>query len=72
MSFILTVTLCSALMQECMKPITYEEKFKDYHKCAIAGYSTAAQLFAEGDPKQINYYRTVITFTCEPDNSNNI
>jgi len=64
MKFLLTLTVCSSLLGECMPPFKWKETFKTHYDCATFGYQEAAKKTAEIGRKDVNEYAIVISFSC--------
>tara|TARA_B100001939_G_scaffold154619_1_gene133588 strand:- start:1404 stop:1622 length:219 start_codon:yes stop_codon:yes gene_type:complete len=65
MKFLLTLTICSSVMGECMPPFKWHETFRTHYDCAMLGYEQAAKKTEEIGRKEVNEYGIVVSFTCK-------
>ena len=64
MKFLLTLTICSSVMGECMPSFNWQETFRTHYECATFGYKEAGQKLEEIGSKEVNKYGIVVSFTC--------
>ena len=64
MKFLLGLTICSAVMGECMPTFNWQETFRTHYECAQFGYKEASKKLEEIGSKEVNQYGIVIKFSC--------
>jgi len=65
MKFILYLSLCSFSNNTCFPPITYNEVFKDWNSCVIAGIDISIKVMKTLDIKEINKLKLSTQYSCE-------
>ena len=67
--FILTITFCSSLYNQCLQPITISDTYNSHRECAIAGYKATLEVFKTIPIEQVNGYKIYGKFFCKPETS---
>jgi len=65
MKFILVISVCSFLQNECKDPIEFNLRFNTWKECALAALDTSEKYLNTMDEKTINKYRLATKFSCE-------
>ena len=64
MKFILVITLCSAAINICEKPMQIDPPFNSYKECALFGYTMSAEYLSKADENIINKDKIYTKFWC--------
>ena len=64
MKLVLTMIVCSALYQECLKPHPMPKSYSNHYDCMMAGYEESQKKLKEIGKEETNKYRTIIKFVC--------
>ena len=65
MKFILLISVCSFLQNECKDPIEVNLRFDTWKECALAALDTSEKFLNIEDENKINKYRLATKFSCE-------
>ena len=65
MKFLLTIQICSALMQQCTPPIEMGI-YNSYYDCATAGFIKGISTIRELGEEYTNENRMLMNFSCKP------
>ena len=64
MKIILTMIVCSAVYQSCLKPMERPGRYATWADCMRAGYSDSLIIMRQLGDAQLNSYQTYIKFVC--------
>ena len=64
MKFLLTIQICSVLMQECTEPIKVYPLYNSYYDCSTGGFLRGLTLLRQMGLQDINSKRILLNFTC--------
>ena len=62
--FILTITFCSSLYNQCLQPITISDTYNSHRECAIAGYKKTLEVFKALPIETVNRDLVYGKFSC--------
>ena len=65
MKFLLTIQICSALMQQCTPPIEMGI-YNSHYDCATAGFIKGVSTIRELGEDYVNEKRMLMNFSCKP------
>ncbi len=65
MKFILTLQICSSLLQTCMPPITIDNVFDSWFSCGSEGYKSAYEINQRLGKEEVNKMKTYVRFHCK-------
>jgi len=65
MKFLLTIQICSALMQQCTPPIEMGI-YNSHYDCATAGFIKGISTIRELGEEYTNEKRMLMNFSCTP------
>ena len=65
MKFLLTIQICSALMQQCTPPIEMGI-YNSHYDCATAGFIKGISTIRELGEDYVNEKRMLMNFSCKP------
>ena len=65
MKFLLTIQICSALMQQCVPP-TEIGLYNSHYDCATAGFIRGMGVIREFGEEYTNENRMLMNFACTP------
>jgi hypothetical protein len=65
MKFLLTIQICSALMQQCTPPIEMGI-YNSHYDCATAGFIKGISTIRELGEEYTNEKRMLMNFSCKP------
>ena len=65
MKFLLIITMCSNIYQNCMPPVQVEKVFDSHYECAYQGYSLSAEIIKGLGEKQVNRDKIYFSFSCK-------
>ena len=68
MKFLLTIQICSALMQQCTPPIEMGI-YNSHYDCATAGFIKGISTIRELGEDYVNEKRMLMNFSCKPQSS---
>jgi len=68
MKFLLTIQICSALMQQCTPPIEMGI-YNSHYDCATAGFIKGISSIRELGEDYVNEKRMLMNFSCKPQSS---
>ena len=68
MKFLLTIQICSALMQQCTPPIEMGI-YNSYYDCATAGFINAIGAIREIGVEEVNKNKLLVNFSCKEQES---
>ena len=68
MKFLLTIQICSALMQQCTPPLDVGV-YKSHYDCATAGFIKGMGVLRELGEEYTNENRMLMNFSCTPQSS---
>ena len=64
MKFMLILTICSQVHQNCIPPTVHDVVFDSHYKCATEGYQTAKDMLTELGQEFVDKNQVVIGFKC--------
>ncbi len=64
MKFLLTLSICSSVIGDCMPPFNWHESFRTHYECVQFGYSESSKKLKELGMEEVNKYGVVVSFTC--------
>ena len=72
MDFVLTIIMCGFIdgQTTCMRPHTFEDKYKDAYSCILDGYTKSYDKILELGREDVNKFNIYIKFGCYEDQSN--
>jgi len=65
LKFIIVLTVCSSVYQECLPPVYHKQHFDTHYDCATYGYNLAKDMMAEMGQKFVNEDKVIIGFKCK-------
>ncbi len=65
MKFLLVMQICSAVIQECSKPIDMYPLHTNFFNCSTAGYINALGIVRELGIDDVNQAKIMIQFRCK-------
>jgi hypothetical protein len=68
MKFLLTIQICSALMQQCTPPLEVG-MYNSHYDCATAGFIKGLGVIREFGEEYTNENRMLMNFACTPQES---
>jgi len=68
MKFLLTIQICSALMQQCTPPLDVGV-YNSHYDCATAGFIKGMGVLRELGEEYTNENRMLMNFSCTPQSS---
>ena len=63
MKFLLTIQICSALMQQCSEPVKMNI-YNSHYDCATAGFIKGITVLRELGEEYVNDKRMLMNFSC--------
>ena len=72
MDFVLTIIMCGFIdgQTTCMRPHTFEDKYKDAYSCILDGYTKSHDKIVEIGREEVNLYNIYLKFGCNENKSN--
>jgi len=64
MKFILMLSVCSFVTQECKDPVKYQETFDTWKECAIVALDTSIQYLELMNKDTVNELQLSTQYTC--------
>ncbi len=64
MKFLLTLSICSSVIGDCMPPFNWHESVRTHYECVQFGYSESSKKLKELGMEEVNKYGVVVSFTC--------
>ena len=68
MKFLLTIQICSVIMQQCTQPVEIG-RYKDHFDCATAGFINAMGAIREIGDEEVNKNKLLVNFSCKEQES---
>jgi len=68
MKFLLTIQICSVIMQQCRQPVEIG-RYKDHFDCATAGFINAMGAIREIGVEEVNKNKLLVNFSCKEQES---
>jgi len=68
MKFLLTIQICSVIMQQCTQPVEIG-RYKDHFDCATAGFINAMGAIREIGVEEVNKNKLLVNFSCKEQES---
>ena len=65
MKFILAITLCSFIENQCLPSAQVEQEFNSWKECTIAALEISKEIIIAQETTFVNDYRVAIQFTCK-------
>ena len=65
MKFILIITLCSFLENQCLPPIQIKAEYSSWKKCTIAALEISKKIIIAQDDTFVNDNKVATQFTCK-------
>jgi len=65
MKFVLIISVCSFLQNECKDPVEFNLKFNTWKECALAALDTSQKYLSLENEKIVNKFRLATKFSCE-------
>ena len=65
MKFLLTIQICSAILQQCTPPLDVG-MYKSHYDCATAGFIQALSGLREFGKEYVDEKRMLVNFSCTP------
>ena len=65
MKFILVISVCSFLQNECKDPIQFDLRFNTWKECILAALDTSQKYLKLENEKNVNQFRLATKFSCE-------
>ena len=66
MKFILTISLCSFINNQCLPPVEVKAKFNSWKKCTLVALEISKQLIILQEDTFINNNKVATKFMCQP------
>ena len=65
MKFILIITLCSFLENQCLPPIPIKAEYSSWKECTIAALKISKEIITEQEDTFVNDNKVATQFTCK-------
>ena len=65
--FIIFVSMCSSVAQQCIPGVVTQKVFDNYKECAVFGYDYSSNVLNNMSTEDMEKYRTTILFECRED-----
>jgi hypothetical protein len=65
MKFILVITLCSFIENQCLSPIQIKAEYSSWKECAIAALKISKEIIIAQDDTFVNDNKVATQFTCK-------
>jgi len=63
--FMLVLQICHTVINVCSPPITNNLYYNSYKECAISGYQESYKIMNDYKEKDLDRFRTVVSFYCK-------
>ena len=64
MKFLLTIQICSVIMQQCTEPLEIRPYYNSHYDCATAGFIKGLGSLREFGETYVNENRMIFNFSC--------
>ena len=65
MKFILTISLCSFINNQCLPPAEVKQKFNSWKECTLAALEISKQIIISQENTFVNNNKVATKFMCE-------
>jgi hypothetical protein len=65
MKFILVITLCSFIENQCLSPIQIKAEYSSWKECTIAALKISKEIIIAQDDTFVNDNKVATQFTCK-------
>jgi hypothetical protein len=65
MKFILVITLCSFLENQCLPPIQIKAEYSSWKECTLAALEISKEIITEQEDTFVNNNKVATQFTCK-------
>jgi hypothetical protein len=65
MKFILVITLCSFLENQCLPPIQIKTEYNSWKECTLAALEISKEIITEQEDTFVNNNKVATQFTCK-------
>ena len=66
MKFVLTISLCSFINNQCLPPVEVKAEFNSWKECTLAALEISKQLIISQEDTFINKKKIATKFMCQP------
>ena len=66
MKFILTISLCSFINNQCLPPAEVKQEFNSWKECTLAALEISKQIMSSQEDTIINSKKLATKFMCKP------
>lgn len=69
MKFILTISLCSFINNQCLPPVEVKAEYNSWKECAIAALEISKKIIIAQEDTFVNNYKVATKFMCQPESA---
>jgi len=66
MKFVLTISLCSFINNQCFSPAEVTQPYNSWKECTIAALEISKQIIIAQEDTFVNNYKVATKFMCQP------
>ena len=66
MKFILTISLCSFINNQCLPPVEVKQEYNSWKECTIAALEISKQIIIAQEDNFVNNKKVATKFMCQP------